>query len=115
MAITGVAKALFYAGIIAIALGTAASMFPLWKSRRLSPASIRRRVYWTGSLAGSLLLFVAVLPDWRSALFVSLCAVAVVVIVAFRFTPHIKIGDKIYAFRHYNRQPDPPPALSPDR
>ena len=80
------AKALFYAGIIAIAFGTAASIFPLWKSRRLSPASIQRRVYWSGSLVGSLLLFVAVLPDWRSALFVSLCAVSVVVVVAFRFT-----------------------------
>ena len=101
--------------MIAIALGTFASIFPLLKSRRLSPASIRRRVYWTGSVGGSLLLFVAVLPDWRSALFVSLCAVSVVLVVAFRFTRHIKIGDRVYAFSHDNRQPDPPPALSPDR
>ena len=115
MALTGAAKALFYAGIIAIALGTLASMFPLWKSRRLSPASIQRRVYWTGSLGGSLLLFIAVLPDWPRALFVSLCAVAVVVVVAFRFTSHIKIGDGIYAYTPYHRRPDPPPALSPDR
>ena len=115
MAITGVAKALFYAGVVAIALGTLTSLFPLWKSRRLSPASIQRRLYWTGSLGGSLLLFIALLPDWRRALFVSLCAVLVVIAVAFRFTTHIKIRDRIYAYMHDSRQPDPPPALSPDR
>ncbi|MGH3676524.1 MAG: hypothetical protein ACRDU5_12455 [Mycobacterium sp.] len=91
------AKALFYAGLTAIVLGSLAGMFPLWKSRRLSPASIRRRLFWTGSFGGALLLFVAVLPNWRSGLFVSLCALFVLVLTAFRFSTHIKIGDKIYA------------------
>ena len=51
---------------------------------------------------------------WMSGLFVGLAAVFVLVLVAFRFTTHIKIGHKIYAFMHENR-PDPPPALGPDR
>jgi hypothetical protein len=66
METSGLAKALLYAGMTAIALGGLGGMFPLWKSRRLSPTSIERRVYWTGCIAGSVLLFVSQLPDWRS-------------------------------------------------
>ena len=112
---SGTAKSLFYAGLALIAFGGFGSVFPLWKSRRLSPAAIRRRVFWTGTVGGCLLMFVAVLPDWRSGLFVSLVILFALAIAAFRFTSHIKIGDRIYAFRHHNRQPDPPPALTPDR
>jgi MFS family permease len=107
-------RPLFYAGLIAIASGTVGSLFPLWRSRRSSPASIQRRVYWTGSLIGSALLFVAALPDWRSAVFVSLCAVFVVVVVAYRFTSHIKVGGRIYEYMRDPRKPDPPPALGRD-
>lgn len=107
-------KTLFYAGLFAIMLGGLFGMFPLWKSRRLSPASIQRRCYWTGTVVGALLLFVAVLPDWRSAVFVSLCAALVMVATAWRFTSHIRLGGRIYEFMRDSRRPDPPPALRSD-
>jgi hypothetical protein len=110
MAITGVAKTLFYGGLCAFVLGGLGAMLP-WKSRRLSSASIQRRIYWTGAIAGALLLFAGVLPDWRSALFVSMCAALVVVGTAWRFTSHLKVGGRIYAASAYHRKPDPPPAL----
>jgi hypothetical protein len=113
MAITGVAKAMFYAGLAAIVLGGLGAMLP-WKSRRLSTASIQRRIYWTCTTVGTLLLFAAVLPDWRSALFVSACAALVMVGTAWRFTSHLKVGGRIYAARAYHRKPDPPPALQSD-
>lgn len=111
---SGTAKTMFYAGLALIVLGGFGSVFPLWKSRRLSPAAIRRRVFWTGAVGGCLLLFVAVLPDWRSGLFVGLGILFALAIAAFRFTSHIKIGDTIYAYSPSNRRPDPPPALAPN-
>jgi MFS family permease len=113
MAITGVAKALCYAGLCAFVMGGLSAMLP-WKSRRLSSASIQRRIYWAGTIAGALLLFVGVLPDWRSALFVSACTILVLVVLAYRFTSHIKIRGRIYEFMRDPRQPDPPPALRSD-
>jgi hypothetical protein len=86
-----------------------------WKSRRLSPASIQRRVYWTGTIAGALLLFAGALPGWPSAIFASACAVFVMIGTAWRFTSHIKIRGRIYEFMRDPRQPDPPPALRSDR
>jgi hypothetical protein len=103
-----------FAGLAAIVLGTVTSLFPLGKSRRLSPASIQRRCYWTGAIEGTLLLFVGVLPDWRSAFFVGLCAAVVMVGTAWRFTSHLKVGGRIYAAGASTRKPDPPPALRSD-
>lgn len=102
---------LFYAGLTAIVVGTLTSLFPLWKSRTLSPSSIQRRTYWTGTVVGVLLLFAGALPDWRSALFVSLCAALVMVAAAWRFTSHIRLGGRTYQFMRDSRRPDPPPAL----
>jgi hypothetical protein len=107
----GLTKVLFYSGMVVIVLGGLGSLFPLWKSRKLSPASIERRVYWTGCGIGSTLLFVSQLPDWRSGLIVAFAAAFVLALTAWRFTSHIKVGGKIYAITHANRQPDPPPAL----
>ena len=108
-----VSKTVFYAGLAAIALGGLAAMIP-WKSRRLSSASIQRRVYWTGTVAGTLLLFAGALPGWPAAFFVGACAAFVMIGTAWRFTSHLKIGGKIYAASQFHRQPDPPPALPPD-
>ena len=103
-------RVLFYAGLAAIALGTLLGMFPLWRSATLSPASIQRRFYWTGSIVGPLLMFVSQLPDWRSGLFVALASLAVLVLVAYRFTSHLKLGGRIYEYMRDPRRPDPPPA-----
>ncbi len=106
-------KTLFYAGLAAMVIGGLGAMIP-WKSRRLSSASIQRRVYWTGTIAGTLLLFAGALPGWPSAIFVSACAALVMIGTAWRFTSHLKIGGKIYAASQFYRKPDPPPALRSD-
>ncbi|OBK70741.1 hypothetical protein [Mycobacterium sp. 1274761.0] len=103
-------KALGYVGLALIVVGGVAAMMP-WKSRRVSTASIQRRVYWTGAVTGAMLLFVSQLPDWRSGLFVAVAVALVLVLMAYRFTSHIKIGGKVYEFMRDPRQPDPPPAL----
>ena len=87
-------------------------MFPLWRSRTLSPASIQRRSYWTGSIVGALLVFVGRLPDWRSGLAIAFAVAFVMVGTAWRFTSHLRVRDRIYAASHHNRRPDPPPALA---
>ena len=107
-------ETLFYAGLAAIVLGGLFGMFPFWKSRTLSPASIRRRFYWTGAVGGPVLMFVSQLPDWRAGLFVALASLLVLVLLAYRFTSHIKLGGRIYEFMRDPRQPDPPPALRAD-
>jgi hypothetical protein len=43
---------------------------------------------------------------------VALAAALVLVLVAWRFTSHLKVGGKIYSATYTNRRPDPPPALS---
>lgn len=98
-------KPLFYAGLAAIGLGTVLGMLPLWKSATLSQASLQRRCYWTGSFVGAALLFIAVLPDWTSAIFVAAAVLAVVVVVAYRFTSHIKLGGRVYGYMRDPRQP----------
>jgi hypothetical protein len=37
-----------------------------------------------------------------------------VLVVVYRFTSHIKIGDRIYEFLRDPRRPDPPPAPHAD-
>jgi hypothetical protein len=55
------------------------SIFPLYKTATLSPDAIQRRTYWTSCALGAALLYIALLPDWRFALFVSAAVSAVVV------------------------------------
>lgn len=104
-------KMLGAAGLVAIVLGGLGAMLP-WKSRRMSTASIQRRVYWTGTAASALLLFVSQWPDWRSGMIIAFAVAFVMVGSAWRFTSHLKIGEKIYAATRYHRRPDPPPALA---
>lgn len=110
-----VARFLFYTGLgPAIVLGGLFGMFPLWKSHTLSPASIQRRFYWTGAISGPLLMFVSQLPDWRSGLIVACASLFVLILVAYRFTSHIKLGGRIYEFMRHPGRADPPPALRSD-
>ncbi len=109
-----VERMLFYAGLAALVLGGLFGMFPLWKSRTLSPASIQRRFYWTVSIGGPLLMFVSQLPDWRAGLLVALASLFVMVLIAYRFTSHIKLGGRIYEFMRDPKRPDPPPARAGD-
>ncbi|MHC9292571.1 hypothetical protein ACRCUN_08875 [Mycobacterium sp. LTG2003] len=101
------------AAIAAIFIAIAASWFPFWKSRTLSPASVQRRVYWTSCAVAAVLIFSAALPNWQSGLFVAGGMTAILVVIAFAYSPMIKIGGTIYAFQPVHRKPDPPPALAP--
>lgn len=102
------------AAIASIVVAIAASWFPFWKSATLSPASIQRRVYWSCTGATALLAFCAALPDWPEGLFVAGAMTMFLVVTAFAYSPMIKIGGKTFAFREYDREPDPPPALAED-
>jgi len=102
----------FYAGVTAIVLGGLLGMFPLWRSKTLSPASIQRRCYWAGSIGGPLLMLASQWPDWRSGLFVACASLFVLVLGAYRFTSHIKLGGRIYEYMRDPCRPDPPPALA---
>lgn len=93
-------------------LGVVGGWFPLWKSARLSPDSIQRRVYWTCSTLAALFCFLAELPDWRAGLFIGVGVALALVAVALNWTGHVKIGGRKYAASPNNRRPDRPPALS---
>ncbi|MCV7230240.1 hypothetical protein [Mycolicibacterium komossense] len=95
-------------------MATAGSMFPLWRSATLSPDSIERRVYWTGSAIGVALLFASQLPDWESATILAVAIGVSLVVVALKWTNHVKLGGRIYSVFSNNRGPERPPALRSD-
>ena len=108
----GVSSVLAGLSIVSLAVGGLCSMFPLWKSATLSPDSIQRRTYWAGSAATVVLLFLAFLPDWQLAMFVSIFMGLALFTVAGMWTNHVKIRGRIYAGLPSNRRPDRPPALA---
>ena len=107
-------KVFFWIAISLIGLATVGGMFPLWKSATLSPDSIERRVYWTGCAIGVALLFTSQLPDWKSATILAVAMGLGLVIVALKWTNHVKVGGRIYSVFSSNRRPDRPPALRDD-
>lgn len=104
----GCAAVCFGAGIVG-------SVFPVFKSRTLSPSAIQRRFYWIGCGSALVLLFVASLGRWPSNLFLIFICTAVVFAIAYFRTSHIKINGRIWAAYSVLRRPDPPPALQQDR
>lgn len=103
---------------IAVGLVGFATVFgwiPLWKSSTLSPDSIQRRVFWTGMVGSLPLVFLALLPDVRGAVFVVACSALVIVMIALRWTRHVKIGQRIYGASPERHRPDRPPVLINDR
>ncbi len=101
-----------WTALIALAAGTLLSMFPLWKSAKLSPDSIQRRVWWTGCAVTTVSLFCSQLPYWQGGLFVAVMTVLVLFAVAGFWTNFIKINGRVYGAFSHNR-PDRPPALAP--
>ncbi|MGB3483798.1 MAG: hypothetical protein WBB07_16485 [Mycobacterium sp.] len=104
----------FYAGVCVLCAAIVCSLFPLWRSATLSPDSIERRVYWSGSALAVLLIFMSQLPGWRAGLFVSGGVLLAVLAIAVNWTSHLKINGKVYALAASRRGPDRPPALSND-
>ena len=96
-------------GCLGIAI--AGGWYPLWKSAVISPDSIRRRVYWTGSACFVLTVFLAELPNWRSGLFGATCFGLWMVVLALKWSGHVKINGRKFAISARDRRPDRPPAL----
>ena len=110
MSITLIKTAIILCAAASFVVGIAGSVFPILKSRKLSPASIQRRFYWTGCSSALALLFLAGLDRWPSNLFLIFVCGTVVIAIAFFRTSHIKIDGRIWAAYSVLRRPDPPPA-----
>ena len=100
--------------IALIVLGTIGGMIPLWKSTRLSPDSIKRRVYWACAGPATVLCFLALLPDWRTGMFVGGGVGLTLAAIALYWTGLVKIRGRVYSALPDNRRPDRPPALRRD-
>ena len=110
--LTGGSRLLSSIALVALLAGGLGSVFPLYKSATLSPDSIERRTFWTGTVIGLALLFVAYIPDWSTAAFVVVVVGISLVAIALTKSNFIKIKGRIYALDAANREPDRPPALA---
>jgi hypothetical protein len=101
---------LFYA---AVAILLAGILLPGWDTARAPKRAVKRRIYWTATIVGAIVAFIAGLPDLQSSIaFVAMCFVLMVGLAYFR-TPNIKIGGRIWAAYPPNREPDPPVRTHP--
>ncbi|CAN3126887.1 hypothetical protein ACNUDN_03230 [Mycobacterium sp. smrl_JER01] len=96
------------AGALALLLGAAV---PGWDTAQLPKRAVKRRIYWTGTAVGVVLLFLGGLPDVQSSVASAAAAVILMTGWAYFRTPHIKIGGRIRAAYGPHREPDPPPAV----
>lgn len=88
-------------------------MIPLWNSAVLSPDSIMRRSYWTGS--GLMVLAVLLMPsDWPGRIFGAVIVSLALALMAVRGR-HIKIRGRIITSALDTPRPDRSPELSPHR
>ena len=97
---------LFGAGVLALILGAAV---PGRDTATAPKRAVKRRIYWTGTVAGVILLFCSGLPDVQSAVASAAAATILMTGSAYFRTPNIKIGDRIYSAYAPHRRPDPPP------
>lgn len=97
---------LLVAALIVLLVGFA---LPGWDTARLPERAVKRRIYWTATTVGILLLFIAGLPDLRNSIAFSMAALILTVGWAYSRTPNIKIGGRIWAAYAPNCEPDPPP------
>jgi membrane protease YdiL (CAAX protease family) len=99
---------LFYA---AVAILLAGILLPGWDTARAPKRAVKRRIYWTATIVGAIVAFIAGLPDLQSSIaFVAMCFVLMVGLAYFR-TPNIKINGQIWAAYPPNREPDPAPPI----
>lgn len=104
----------YAAAVVCWGIATLGGMVAFWKSATLSPDAIQRRVYWTGCGLALILILIATMPDWRGGLFLSATLGVGMVLIALRFTNHVKIRGRIYAGTPNLRKADRPPAHAPD-
>ncbi|KWX57897.1 hypothetical protein [Mycobacterium sp. NAZ190054] len=102
---TTVSWVLLGAGALGLLL---AAVVPGWDTATLPARAVKRRIYWAGTAAGVLLLFLGGLPDVQSSLAFAAAAVILMTGWAYFRTPHIKVGGRIRSAYEPHREPDPP-------
>lgn len=103
-----VSLVLLAAGALALVLGAAV---PGRATATMPKRAVKRRIYWTGTVVGVILVFLGGLPDLQSAVAFAAAAAILMTGSAYFRTPYLKIGGKIYAAYEPNRAPDPPPGV----
>jgi hypothetical protein len=103
-----------FGGMVLVGLAVAAllSIFPVWRSATVSPDSIKRRTYWTGTTVAVVCSFLAAWPEWLLGLVIAMTMALAMLAIAIRYTSHVKIRGRIYGLPG-NRGPDRPPARAP--
>lgn len=74
--------------------------------------SSQRRVYWSCTCAAAVFGSLAVYPDWQKGLVMVLFAFGAMTVIAYAYTPYIKIGGKIRSLAVQTPDPDDIPAES---
>ncbi len=69
--------------------------------------SLQRRIYWGCACLGAVAAFFAFYPDSGKAAGMGAFFLAVMAVVAYAYTPYIKIGGRIYALTVQDSRPDP--------
>jgi hypothetical protein len=103
-----ISELLLIAGAALLLAGIAV---PGWDTAQLPRRAVKRRIYWSGTAAGVVLLVLGGLPDVRSS--VALAAAALILMIGWAYfrTPNIKIGGRIHSADPPMREPDPPPGM----
>jgi hypothetical protein len=69
--------------------------------------SSQRRVYWGCASLGTIAAFLAFYPDSKKGLGMALFFLGAMTVIAYAYTPYIKIGSKVYALTAQDSRPDP--------
>ena len=102
---TTVSVLLLAAGALSLILAVAV---PGRDTALLPKRAVKRRIYWTGSAVGAVLLFLGGLPDVQSSIAFVMAAAILMIGSAYFRTPYIKIGGRIRSAYAPHREPDPP-------
>lgn len=103
---------LFAVAVAAIAVAVIQSFFNLNRSSQ-------RRIYWSCVCIASIAGFFIAYPDWKKGLGLALFFLGAMTVVAYAYTPYIKLGGKIRALTVQDSRPDrsetPTPTDAPKR
>jgi len=72
----------------------------------------QRRTYWSCTCAAAIFGFLAVYPDLQKGLWMALFSLGAMIVIAYAYTPYIKLGGKIYALTVHDSRPDPDEAAA---
>lgn len=81
--------------IVGAALVLAGIAAPGWDTARLDRRAVKRRIYWAGTGAGIVVLFLSGLPDLQSALALAAAGSVLTLGWAYFRTPNIVIGGRV--------------------